>query len=150
MKVCLRLMLLVFLPLMLVACYEAGNSVTDDATPHGKLTAANAVKFVDLSEQQLALLLQENEQMAWVYSNFITEDTEQLAAAANRKYTSLQVKLASEAARFNRVDGIDDETRRKLNILRSSIVIPAPGDAAKAAEQSEIGARLGGMYGKGE
>ncbi len=39
---------------------------------------------------------------------------------------------------------------QKLNILRSGITIPAPQDIAKTAEQSEIGAKLGGMYGKGE
>jgi peptidyl-dipeptidase A len=34
-------------------------------------------------------------------------------------------------------------------MLRSGITIPAPMDAAKTAEQSEIGAKLNGMYGRG-
>ena len=35
-------------------------------------------------------------------------------------------------------------------MLRSGIVIPAPMDPAKTAEQAEIGAKLNGMYGRGE
>ena len=58
--------------------------------------------------------------------------------------------MAIQSAQFNDVQGIEDDTRRKLDMLRSGIVIPAPRDAVKTAEQSEIGAKLGGMYGKGE
>jgi len=127
------------LPLVLFAC-----------NPQEQLTAESADEFVTNSEQQLAGLMQESERMAWVYSNFITEDTEKLSAIATRKFTAMQVKLAAEAAKYNDVAGIDGDTRRKLNILRSGITIPAPRDAAKTAEQSQIGAKLGGMYGKGE
>ena len=141
---------LVLLPLMMLACDQA-HDVTipvtkDDAT----LTAQSAVEFVARSENELSALGQHAERTNWVYSNFITEDTEKLAAIAHKEFTARQVVLAGEAAKYNEVDGIDGDTRRKLNMLRSGIVIPAPGDAAKTAEQSEIGAKLGGMYGKGE
>jgi peptidyl-dipeptidase A len=112
--------------------------------------AKNAPEFVANAEQSLTVLMQESERMAWVHSNFITEDTQQLAAIASRKFTALQVELAAAAARYNDVEGIDADTRRKLNILRSGITVPAPRDAAKMAEQAQIGAKLGGMYGKGE
>ena len=95
-------------------------------------------------------LLAENERMAWVYSNFITPDTEMLAALTNKNFTAKQVELAIDAAKYAEIQGLDDDTVRKLNILRSGLTIPAPNDAAKTAEQSEIGAKLGGMYGKGE
>jgi len=143
--------LLALLPLMLLAC-EPMDDVTltvssnNDAEP----TAEQAVEFVLEAEAQLGELGQEAERMAWVYSNFITEDTEKLAALSNKKFTAKQVELAIQSAQFNDTRGIDGDTRRKLNILRSGIVIPAPSDAAKTAEQSEIGAKMGGMYGKGE
>ncbi len=60
------------------------------------------------------------------------------------------MELAVEAARYSALAGLDDDTRRKLDILRSGINIPAPSDSDKIAEQSEIGAKLGGMYGRGE
>ena len=135
--------------LSLLACENSEISVTisDEAN---EVTAESAVEFVARSEEQLAGLAQEAERMAWVYSNFITDDTEQLAATANKKLTARQVELAVEAAEFNDTKGLSADTRRKLDMLRSGIVIPAPRDADKTAEQSEIGAKLGGMYGKGE
>ncbi|MCH8193743.1 MAG: M2 family metallopeptidase, partial [Planctomycetes bacterium] len=54
-----------------------------------------------------------------------------------------------QAALFTGLDGLDYDTSRKLNIFRSGIVIPAPRDAAKIAEQAEIGAKMSGLYGKG-
>ena len=138
------------LPLLLIACdktVELAISVSgEDSGP----VAENAVEFIASSEQQLTDLGLEVERMSWVYSNFITQDTEKLAAIGNKKFTAMQVELAIEATKFNGVKGVDGETRRKLDMLRSGIVIPAPLDATKTAEQSEIGTKLGGMYGKGE
>ncbi|MGD9265313.1 MAG: M2 family metallopeptidase, partial [Lysobacterales bacterium] len=116
----------------------------------GALTAAAAVEFVASAEMELADLAQHAERMAWVYSTHITDDTEQLSAKANREFTARAVELAAQAAAFNDVQGIDAVTRRKLDKLRSGIVMPAPSDPAKTAEQAEIGTRLGAMYGKGE
>ncbi|MDX2417735.1 MAG: M2 family metallopeptidase, partial [Xanthomonadales bacterium] len=140
-------MLLIWL---LFACDQADDPTVIQSVSTGDLSPKDAVEFIARSEKQLADLLTENERMAWVYSNFITPDTEMLAALANKKFTAKQVKLAVEAARYNEIAGLDSDTRRKLDILRSGITIPAPRDTAKTAEQSEIGARLGGMYGKGE
>ena len=102
------------------------------------------------AEERLARLGQHSERMAWVLANFITVDTELLAARAAEQFTAAQVEIAGAAARFNDVAGLDYDTKRKLNMLRSGIVIPAPMDSAKTAEQAEIGAKLGGMYGRGE
>ena len=141
---------LVLLLLVLFACGQVDDSTVTSSGTHQQLTVENAVEFVADSEQQLAELMQESERMAWVHSNFITEDTEQLSATASSKFTGLQVELAAGAARYNNVEDIDGDTRRKLNILRSGITIPAPRDAVKTAEQAEIGVKLAGMYGKGE
>jgi len=138
------------LPLLLIACEQMDDVTITVTAEADSLTAEGAVEFIARSEEQLSELGQEAERMAWVYSNFITEDTEKLSATANKKFTARQVELAVEAAKYNDTEGVDVDTRRKLNILRSGIVIPAPSDTAKTAEQSEIGAKLGGMYGRGE
>ena len=138
------------LSLVLFACKQTDDSTVTQLAGSDELTVTDAVEFVARSEVQLAELLIENEHMAWVYSNFITQDTEMLAALANKKFTAKQVNLAVEAAAYYEIPGLDSDTRRKLNILRSGITIPAPRDAAKTAEQSEIGAKMGSMYGKGE
>ena len=112
--------------------------------------AADAVAFVAAAEQRLEELGQYSERMSWVQANFITYDTELLRASAAEALTAAQVELAGEAARYIDVTGLTVDTARKLDMLRTGIVIPAPRDASKNAEQAEIGAKLQSIYGKGE
>ncbi|MCH7508150.1 MAG: M2 family metallopeptidase, partial [Proteobacteria bacterium] len=138
--------------LLVVACDTVTITVTDEVAvePQAKEPSVEeAVTFVAKAEEHLAALGQHSERMSWVLANFITEDTEQLAAKANEQFTAAQVEIAVQAARFTGLDGLDYDTSRKLNMFRSGIVIPAPRDAAKIAEQAEIGAKMSGLYGKG-
>jgi peptidyl-dipeptidase A len=148
----LKITIPLVLTLLLVACESERITVPEDAAAEAQASepsVAEAVKFVAEAEEQLAILAQNDERMSWVQANFITEDTEQLAAKASENLTAAQVQFAAQAAKFTAVEGLDYDTRRKLNILRSGIVIPAPGNAAKTTEQSEIGAKMEGLYGKG-
>jgi peptidyl-dipeptidase A len=113
-------------------------------------TVEEARDFVRESEETLARLGQHNERMAWVLANFITEDTELLAAKSEEQFTAAKVAIASRAARYNGLEGLDDDTARKLNMLRTGIVVPAPSDQQKTAEQAEIGSKLKGLYGRGQ
>jgi peptidyl-dipeptidase A len=134
---------------LLLACKQDEPSVAEAGIGAG-LSAEDAIEFVMQSEQRLEAALRENERVAWVYSTFITSDTERLAALANEKYTRLRVGLAREAVRYRDIEDLGADTLRKLNILRSGITIPAPGDPVKLVEQSNIGARLSSMYSQGE
>ncbi len=143
-----KLCFVLFLIFSLSACHDSSEisvSISNDEP-----TAEQAVEFVAVAEKNLSEVGQEAARISWVYSNFITEDTENLAAMARRKFTTIQVEMASQAARFKDVPNLDPDTKRKLGMLRSGITIPAPRDAAKTAEQSVIGTKLRGMYGKGE
>jgi peptidyl-dipeptidase A len=155
-----RLLALAVLFLTLTACEQPSDAkfipaaettaeTPSEAPQKTGPTVEEARAFVAASESTLEQLGQHNERMGWVLANFITEDTELLAAKSAEQFTAAQVAVASEAARFNSLVGLDYDTARKLNMLKSGIVIPAPMDAAKTAEQSEIGAKLSGMYGRG-
>ncbi len=87
---CFSVMLLT---LLLIACHQKDDLTVSKSGRNVDLTVKDAIKFVAQSERQLEGLLQENERMAWVYSNFITEDTEYLAATSIKKFTLLQVQL---------------------------------------------------------
>lgn len=149
------LVVCVCLAALLQACSPGADS--DATNPQGtrslevaqQPTAAEAAAFVVAAEQRLARLGQYSERQAWVLQNFITPDTELLAAKASEQFTAAQVEIAGEAARFMDVRDLDFDTHRKLHMLRSGILVPAPSDAAKTAEQAAISAKLGGMYGKG-
>ena len=143
-----KLVLPLALSLLLYACEQVTITVSDEPPASGP-SVEEAVIFVAEAEQHLAALGQNSERMSWVLNNFITEDTEQLAAKASEQFTAAQVGIAVQAVRFIGLDGLDYDTGRKLNIFRSGIVIPAPRDAAKITEQAEIGAKMSGLYGKG-
>ena len=113
-----------------------------------KLTTDDAAAFLSRVEKESHELTIESSRAEWIYQNFITEDTSALSAAANQKFTEAGVAFAMEAAKFDSAEVTADQ-RRKLNILKQSLVIPAPQDPAKSSELSKIGADLGAMYGKG-
>jgi peptidyl-dipeptidase A len=143
--------------LILTACeqpsdakfHSASEPLAGDTPFAAGPTAEEAAAFVQAAEETLERLGQNSERTGWVAANFITGDTELLAARAREQLTSAQVEIAANAARFNGVVGLDYDTSRKLGKLRSGIIIPAPMDPAKSSEQAEIGARLRGMYGRG-
>jgi peptidyl-dipeptidase A len=144
------------LAIQLAACTPGEDSPAAGAEQAGapavtsSPTAAEAADFVRDAEARLELLAQHAERQEWVQANFITYDTELLAARAREDLTAAQVEAASAAARYTGVAGLDEDTARKLDLLHSGITIPAPLDPAKNAEQAEIGARLKGLYGKGK
>jgi peptidyl-dipeptidase A len=90
-----------------------------------------------------------NSRAQWVNSTYITDDTDALAAHFGTIGTEMSVRFANEAARYADVPGLDYDTRRKLDILRSALVLPAPTTEGAAAELNTISTRLQSTYGKG-
>jgi peptidyl-dipeptidase A len=112
-------------------------------------TAAEARAFVDQANAQLFDVSAKAGRAAWVAANFITYDTQQIAAAADLEAVSLAVDLAKQAQRFDNVQ-VDPQTRRQLDLLKLGLVAPSPADPAKAEELSQIKAKLEAMYGEGK
>ena len=118
------------------------------ATPAPGPTAAAA--FVDSAEAVLMDLSERAGHAQWVQATYITYDTNILASAANERLLGASVELAKEAARYIDVEGLDPDVRRKLQILRNGLVIPAPSDAEKTAEVARIQTELESRYGQGK
>lgn len=112
-------------------------------------TAAEADAFVTDAEKQLNDLGIYGAQVAWINSTYITDDTDAVAARVGAEYTELQVRLAKEAARFDGVAGLGYDTKRKLDILKQAIVLPAPSTPGAAKELNDLATRLQSTYGKG-
>ena len=119
------------------------------AAAQSKVTATDADAFVAAAEQDLFDFMIEGSQVNWVNSTYITEDTDAMAARVNAIGTEKSVKYALEAARYLNVPNLSEDTARKLNILRSGIVLPAPTTAGAAQELSRISTDLQSQYGKG-
>src|SRR3546814_394344 len=60
------------------------------------------------------------------------------------------VRFALEAAKYQNVPGLSADMKRKLNVLRGALVLPAPTTAGAAAELNEIATKLQSAYGKGK
>ena len=114
-----------------------------------KPTAAEARKFLDDASKRLLDLSIEAGRAAWVQENFITEDTQILAAARGEVLTGVAVDLAKQATRFDDVQ-LDAGLRRQMELLKRSLVLPSPADPKKNAELSRLAASLGAQYGSGK
>jgi peptidyl-dipeptidase A len=114
-----------------------------------RLSADEATRFVEEAEATLMRLGIEAERASWVKSTYINHDTEILAAVTYQRYIEAAVAYATEAARFDAAE-VPSDVRRKLNILKTSITLPAPSDPAKAQELTEIVTRMESVYGKGK
>ncbi|MGZ9100210.1 MAG: M2 family metallopeptidase, partial [Brevundimonas sp.] len=112
-------------------------------------TAQAAAAFVADAETRLAALSEEAGRIQWTRATNITHDTMWLESRINAEYTELQVELANGAARFNDVQ-VPDDVRRKLNLLRQGIVLPAPNRPGAAGELAEITTRLDSTYSVGK
>ncbi|HEX8558218.1 MAG TPA: M2 family metallopeptidase [Pyrinomonadaceae bacterium] len=114
-----------------------------------RATVAEADAFVRHAEQRLAELNLRVARASWVQENFITEDTELLAAEANEELTAAVTELAVTATRFDRLT-LPPDTRRKLTLLKLALTIPAPSNPAERDELTKIAASLASDYGKGK
>ncbi len=126
--------------LVMTACQPAA-----EAPP----TAASAAEFVAEAEAELLESWIATERASWVQANFITHDTELLAAAAEEKTTNLVVGLAQEAAKFNDLE-LDPDLGRKLSKLKLALTLPAPANGDETRELTRIAASMKSTYGSGK
>src|SRR3546814_20552391 len=101
-------------------------------------TAAESDAFIAGVEKDLFDYSVEASQVNWVNSTYITEDTDAMAARINAVGTEKSVKYALEAAKYMNVAGLSADTKRKLDILRNGIVLPAPTTPGAATEPNMI------------
>jgi peptidyl-dipeptidase A len=124
-------------------------SIALQAQTKSKPTVAEAEQFMKQAETRLNELSLKGNQATWVQSNFITEDTEAIAADAIDEATAATTELAEQAKRF---DGLNmpPDLARKFMLLRLLLTAPAPKDPALRREMTQIGTSLEGDYGRGK
>ena len=119
------------------------------AQAQGAPTAAQAQAFVDAAEKESYDFSLDSSRVQWINATNITDDTDAVAAKFGAQYTEMSVRFAKEAAKYATVPGLSAELRRKLDMFRSGIVLPAPTTPGAAAELNEIATKLQSDYGKG-
>jgi len=121
-----------------------------EAPPPAGPTAAEAAAFIADAEAKLTKMSEYVARISWIRNTYITYDTMALEAQANAEFTEMGVKLAKGAARFNDTPGISPDVRRKLNLLKLGLVLPAPDRPGAADELAQIGTRMDSTYATGK
>jgi len=127
--------------LLLAAACSHGTGPTPDAN--------SARQFIEDANVRLDALSVRNARADWVKANFITSDTEKIAAEAYENYLTVAVELAKQASQFDGLE-LDASTHRQLELLKRAITMPAPADPALTRELTQIYARMESNYGKAQ
>ncbi len=119
------------------------------ATPAAKPpTAEEANSFIEKAEERLLELNVKQSRAQWVQQTYITDDTEALAAGANKELLAAQMDLVAQSKRFAGLKLAPDVERRFV-LLKLSLTLPVPSDPKEQTELTLLAAELDGMYGKG-
>ena len=108
------------------------------AAPAYPLTPQGAADFVAAAEKDLFDFGVEYARVQWLNYTYINDTSDALAATYGARDTEKSVHYALEAAKYAAVPGLDPEVKRKLDKLRSRIVMPdlrAHGQSAKPHER---------------
>jgi len=114
-----------------------------------KPTVAEAEEFMNKAEARLAELSVKGNQANWIHENFITDDSEAIAAAVNDEQTAVTTELVEQAKRFEALE-MPADLERKFLLLKLQLVAPAPKDPKLRKELTTIAVSLDGDYGKGK
>jgi len=125
---------------------QAAPAAADTATA----TPAAADAFVARAEKAIEEFSTPAAQVAWINATYITDDTDAIAAKYGAEGTEMSVKYAIEAAKYAKIPGLSFDTKRKINLLRSGLTLPAPTTPGAATELSTIVTRMSSGYGKGK
>ncbi len=112
-------------------------------------TAAQAQTFVAAAEKEAFDFSLDLNRAQWVNATFITDDTDALAALFGAQDTEMKVRFALEAAKLKRAPGLSPDLSRKLDLLRTALVLPAPTTPGAAIELNRLSTALQSAYGKG-
>ena len=128
-------------------CPEPAGAVT--APQVGAATPEEAKKFLDQVDRDLRRLWVARDRAGWANQNFITDDTEALAAAGEEATAAYITEAVAKAKRFDGVK-LDPVLQRQLQLLKLTQVVPAPSNADERGELAKLQSEMTATYGKGE
>jgi len=112
-------------------------------------TVAEAQAFLERSEADLLKIGTLDQHADWVHENFITGDTEIVAASADERLIARTTELINDSKRFEKLN-LPPDLKRKLLLLKLSLPMPAPSDPKLREELTQVASSLDGSYGKGK
>ena len=114
-----------------------------------KPTIADAEKFVADAEKRYLDVNIKLSRASWIKSNFITDDTQTVEAAATEENIATVKELAEKAREFDGLS-LPPDVARKLKLLKLSLTLPAPSNKPEREELTKIAVSMEGDYGSGK
>ncbi|MGV6820120.1 MAG: M2 family metallopeptidase [Parvularcula sp.] len=135
----------------LVACTEgtASSHAGAKTAAEGPATVKDAKEFVSRVEDFYREFGEYSARVEWAQATNITYDTNWLATKVSAEGTEKGVAFANEAKRFNDLD-LPADLRRKIEMIKLGVNVPAPSTDGAAAELAQVSTRLGSQYAKGK
>ena len=112
-------------------------------------TIQEAKTFLEDAAKEITALNLRGAKIAWINSNFITDDTDWLNSQVGAEFGLLSTRLANSAKRFNDLT-LPADMARKMDGLKRGSNFPAPDKPGAAAELATIQTSLNSAYGKGK
>jgi len=137
------------LPLIFLYSVFAVVAYPQSPSPAPPPTPEEAQKFIETASQRLFDLSNAAQRASWVQENFITVDTEQIAADASEIANTAATQYAKQAHRFDHLQ-LSPELARKRLLLELAAGFPAPDDPKAQKELAQVLSSLDGDYGKGK
>ncbi|HEY8462201.1 MAG TPA: M2 family metallopeptidase [Blastocatellia bacterium] len=110
---------------------------------------ADAEAFIRDAEKRYLDATIKDSRASWVQSNFITDDTEIIAAGARDNLIATIKELADESRKFDGIQ-LSPDVARKIKLLKLAVPLPAPSNPAEREELTKIAVGMESAYGKFE
>ena len=131
------------------AAQPTSTAAIDVPASQYPLTPEGARAFVAAVEKDLYDFSLISSRAQWVNNTYINDDSDAVAAYFGTIATEKGVKYATEAAKYARIQGLDFDTARKLDLMRGALTLAAPTTPGAATELNDLATRLQSAYAKG-
>ena len=111
-------------------------------------TRPDAAEFVKRAEERLDPLAVRAARSNWVQANFVTRDTEQLAADALSTLLAWTGRAGRQAALYEGQD-VAPDVARKLKLIKLALPLAAPDDDEKREELAAVSFEMESIYATG-
>jgi peptidyl-dipeptidase A len=136
---CCLLSLTALATMLFIAC--------NGASVGQKTSASDPETFIKEAEKRYLSANIKDSRASWVQSNFITDDTETIAADSKENLIAAIKELADQSRQF---DGrqLAPDVARKIKLLKLAVPLPAPSNPAEREELTKIAVGMESAYGK--
>ncbi len=134
-----------------VSAFALIAACADNSTPAASAapTVEDAAAFIEEVEAFYRDFGEYSARISWVNATYINYDTDWLNTRVAAEGTETGVRFANEAKRFNDLE-LPEEMRRKIELIKLGLNLPAPERPGAAKELSEINTRMASTYATGK